>query len=545
MGIRQKMLTLGATSVLCVSVAGGIGVLSLQKSQTALIRVQEALSALHNHMRADMMHDALRADSLAILLAVSEKKDDSLSQIKKDIDEHSRVFRTSAQQNQNININAEINNQLHEASQSIDNYINSINKLFNTAQQHSAETQPQYQDVLNQFSILETQMAKISQALEHYSEEKTKQSEELGKEATLIIIAIIALCTLILLITFTIIIKNIYNEMGGEPSYAAHIAHSIAAGNLSETIINTSTHTNSLLASMKVMQVALSALVIKIKENAHSVNTTSNTLSGITHSVVNDINHQNDAASGIAAAAEELSSSITHISDHAQTAAKISQDADIFSKKGTDTIIAAQNEIRQLSGAVSEASNAIEDLGQKSHEITAIVQVIREIAEQTNLLALNAAIEAARAGEQGRGFAVVADEVRKLAERTSESTQQITQMIRAIQGGIKTSVEQMQQAVSSVDKGVQLTQEAQSAIAHINQRSIQSLELISDISHALMEQSAASQDIAQNIESITQAIAHSRMNAHASQDASKDLDAYSNELLDSIQTFKIKNDLSS
>ncbi len=180
----------------------------------------------------------------------------------------------------------------------------------------------------------------------------------------------------------------------------------------------------------------------------------------------------------------------------------------------------------------------IQSLGEKSHQITAIVQVIREIADQTNLLALNAAIEAARAGEQGRGFAVVADEVRKLAERTSESTQQITGMIKAVQDGVKESITQMQQAEESVKKGVHLANEAQTAVQTIRSGSVQVCQLIADISHALSEQSSASQEIARNIEHITSIISDSRESSASNKNASENLEQCAVALLQSVHVFK-------
>jgi methyl-accepting chemotaxis protein len=168
-----------------------------------------------------------------------------------------------------------------------------------------------------------------------------------------------------------------------------------------------------------------------------------------------------------------------------------------------------------------------------------VVQVIEGIADQTNLLALNAAIEAARAGEQGRGFAVVADEVRKLAERTSRATKEIEEMIGSIQIGMKTAVGNMESGVQQVDSGVILANDAEQSIGRIRENAIRVAQVVAEITSALAEQRTASEQIAQNVEEIARISGENSVVANKSAHGAVELERTSLQLRNSVCRFMI------
>jgi methyl-accepting chemotaxis protein len=284
---------------------------------------------------------------------------------------------------------------------------------------------------------------------------------------------------------------------------------------------------------------SLVKLVTDLSQHSANVADFSSQLADASQEISQSTRKQSEAASSIAAAIEEMASSANHVADNAQQAHQLTGEAGKASEEGTGVIGRVVEEVTNIAQAVQASSSAIEELGKQSEQIRSIVKVINDVAEQTNLLALNAAIEAARAGEQGRGFAVVADEVRKLAERTAESTKEITNMVEAISAGTSQAVKSMQQGVVKVESGVNLAQEAGMAITSIDEHTQRVVVTVSDISTAVDEQRNATNEIARLVEQIAQMAESNTDATHSTGETASQLSTLSQSLQTSVSRFKL------
>lgn len=279
--------------------------------------------------------------------------------------------------------------------------------------------------------------------------------------------------------------------------------HLMAAGDLSQKLKIKGRDDFSWIAyEFDCARKGMLELIARISVHARDVARAANELSRSANELASSSEKQSDAAAATAAAVEQMTVSMNEISHHAKHARALSGKSGEHCSRGSLVIHQAVADMNAISEAVSHSSNVIQGLDRHSTEIQSIVNVITEIADQTNLLALNAAIEAARAGEQGRGFAVVADEVRKLAARTSQSTREIANTVLNIRTGTQNAVVSMSQGEAKVSNGVALANQAGKSIDEIKESSGEVVAAVADISSALEEQSGAASEMARHVEAI-------------------------------------------
>ncbi|QHF47672.1 methyl-accepting chemotaxis protein [Pseudomonas sp. S35] len=288
-------------------------------------------------------------------------------------------------------------------------------------------------------------------------------------------------------------------------------AEALGAGDLSARL-NVSSHDEigQLARSFNQMGEALSTMVSHIRKAAEEVNSRAQALSGLSGGAYDGMEQQSGEITSMAGAVEEFSATSLNIADNMGNTERLAQENAQQTRIGRNSMQEASSSLEHIATALNSTATVINTLGQRSQEIGGIVGVITSIAEQTNLLALNAAIEAARAGEQGRGFAVVADEVRNLASRTREATDEISGMIQSIQRETGNAISTMEHGNTLMQEGLSRNADVASALARIDEQSRSAGQQFAAITTATQEQSSTATLLSSNLQSIALANSEQR-----------------------------------
>ena len=353
---------------------------------------------------------------------------------------------------------------------------------------------------------------------------------------TLLIVASAALALLVgalasLLITW-VIVRPLRQVIG--------MARRIAEGDLSASIeVRRKDEVGQLMGAVGSMADSLRGIVSRLSDGVGQITASAQALSSVTERTQHGVNSQKAETDQVATAMNQMAATVHDVARNAEEAASSAEQADGKVASGQDVVRQTLGRIEQLADAVRAATESIEQLGRQSQSIGSVLDVIKNVAEQTNLLALNAAIEAARAGEQGRGFAVVADEVRALARRTQQSTAEIETLIAALQNGASTSVQRMQRSHALVEMTVGDAVQTEAALGTIASAVAVIHQMNQQIAAASEQQSAVAEEISRSVSSIRGIADESAQAMESTASSSVELAQLSRDLQGMVGQFRL------
>lgn len=525
-----------AVMALIVLLVGGLSMLKMQRMNENTTQVEQnwlpSILALN-----DMSREFLRVRALTLRLFVNRDEqamrttEQGLEQIKSQLLEAQERYRklVSSEAEQAIfdRYLLEQNAYLREQSKFVE--LSRQGKLEDARAVVNGELNSHASDAAQALVDLTELNKKGAEA--SISEGRAEFSAAINGVVIFIVLAVVLTIVLALVLTRSIV--KPLNE-------AVAVARTVASGDLSTNIqVEGSDEPAQLLEALKSMQQSLRSTIQHIADSSNQLASASEELHAVTEDTNRGLHQQNNEIEQAATAVNEMTSAVDEVARNAVSTSEASRESERTAQRGRDQVLRTVNSISSLAENVTSTASEVGELADKIRDISKVLEVIRSIAEQTNLLALNAAIEAARAGEQGRGFAVVADEVRLLAQRTQQSTQEIEQMIGGIRQGTDHAVSAMQGSNTLAHATLELAQSAGQALDEITSSITQINERNLLIASASEEQASVTREVDRNLVNIRDLSLQSSAGANQTSASSQELSRLAIDLNSLVSKFRL------
>ncbi|MGE6132832.1 methyl-accepting chemotaxis protein [Aeromonas salmonicida] len=542
MSIGQKLSSGFAVLALLVFVLAGFGIsrLSYLNNNTQLI----ADNLVPSIRYASQMHVALldaRRAQLAMVIARTNNDSADITRRNDSVTEAKGRFAKAVADYGRLEFNATDEEQAYRALQSAgEAYFRAHDQLYQAVMQNDSARIGDYRDGLTRTTL--EQATKLTMTLREINDRiglaMEKNSDQAYESAKQLSVAI-GLVTLI----FVVLVAWYLTQQIKQPvNKLLELVGKVAAGDLAANLdlkwFNND-ELGKLAKGFGEMQGNLRNLVSEVSGSVVQLSSAAEEISAVARQSASNMNNQQHELNQLATAMNEMQATVQEVSRNTSDAASAATQVSSSAELGANTVNDSIKRIEQVAGAIESTAVVIRQLGDDSRNIGMVLEVIRGIAEQTNLLALNAAIEAARAGEQGRGFAVVADEVRTLAKRTQDSTSQINTIIAELQQRAEQAGTTMQQSQEMMNSTVSTAREAGLSISEIS-NSVESISHMNiQIATATEEQGAVSEELNRNVVNISHASEEVAAGATQMAQACNDLNHLANQLQEMVRRFRV------
>ncbi len=534
MKIRTRLMVGFGIVLSLFVVCGVITTLLLMKSDRSVKVVREesipfALTAKDIAFHVVQVQQFLTDVSATHDTGVLKEAEDSAQAFRQNIVKFREMYRVKNDQ--------ESLRKLEDLESSFNNYYETGKTMANAYVNQGIEAGNILMEDFDKTSIAITSM--VEEFVKQQTDEASAMTDNVQKSIGQIMVVLLVI-SLITIVSGFLIAWYLTSSVVRPLIRAVDVSNSIANGDLTVKVDSDSTdETGQLLNSMNNMITNLKKLIADIKETSSNMASASEQLSASSEEMSKGVVSQSDRSTQIASAAHEMSQTVIEIARNASSIAVSASGTANIAKEGEHIVDKSVSEVKDIAATVSESSKVMVSLGERSKQIGDIIRVISEIADQTNLLALNAAIEAARAGEQGKGFAVVADEVRKLAERTAKATSEIGSMIGAIQDEVQKSVTSMDEVSKMVGTGVEFSTQTGEALHKIVSSVSELQMMVQQIASATEEMSATSEQISGDIMAVANVSKETSTGSEQIAGASSEVARLASRLLEMGGQFKV------